>query len=177
MTSSVIVRKIENACIKKSGLGFYNHDWLTYYLRNRMSLTVYPYIRDSEGKIIDLWPGETGAGRTLAGFEALRKEFYGSDAVAQLGCRLLSSLKDGDINAESDDLIVLRQEVETVLSKLREILPRLDLKRSEQGRVISVTGASRPEWEEYLSERLQNILEAIKTAQQHPNGRGGVGIS
>jgi len=126
-----------------------------------MSLVVYPYIRDREGKPVDLWPGEAGTGRTLAGFEALRKEFYGSEEVARVGCRLLNSLKEGDIFAEKEDLDVLQQEVETVLAKLDEIVPRLDLKTPA----------------DYISERLHNIAEAIKTAKQHPSGKAGVAIS
>lgn len=120
--------------------------------------------------MVDLWPDRAGSGRTLAGFEALRAEFYGSEPVVQLGCTLLAGLRDHDVVAEGDELDALDREVALLLAKLPELVPQLTFERAARGRVLTTDGLAEPAWPEYLALRLHNIAAAIATAKLHPGG-------
>jgi hypothetical protein len=135
-----------------------------------VSLSVYPFVRSPEGKMVDLWPDGVGSGRTLAGFEALRAEFYGSEPVVQLGCTMLAGLRDHDVFAAGDELDVLDREVAMILDKLGELVSQLTFARAARGRVVMEDGIALPSWPDYLAERLRNIAAAIATARQHPGG-------
>src|SRR5688572_4684603 len=112
-----------------------------------MSLTVEPYVRDSRGCIAVQHEGGSQAHR-LAGHESSRRDLWGSDAAISLGLSLLPSLRTKDLYAEGDDLARLEKEVQTLLEHIESV--------SEQTRC----GA------DYIRERAQNILAAIKRARE-----------
>jgi hypothetical protein len=118
-----------------------------------MSLLVNAYTRDDRGEMSFLDPNDHS--QELAGFEAFRKTFYGSQTARSLGLRLLPSLVEADLYVEGNDLANLHDEA-------RLVLGNIGLFAEEAAADIEV-----------LKVRVQNILDAIERAQK---ANGGVVI-
>jgi len=110
-----------------------------------MTLMVCAY-RLANGEWIDLdIPCPSGGEPTLAGFEATRFNFYGSDKAKRLGLTILPQLARGNICAEgTDELYALRAEVQILFDSLDPS-------------------------DDYWPFRLGNILMTIETANKYGN--------
>lgn len=82
----------------------------------------------------------------LFGFEVCRKTLWGSKLVHELGCELISSLRNTDIYAFDDDLDKLSGEFLVLLEHLDEL--------------ILHTGYDK----RFIEFRVRNALEMIKIA-------------
>jgi hypothetical protein len=113
-----------------------------------MTLCVDTYIYDENGerKYLDV-----ESSKNLAGIEACRHTFYGSDFVKKLNLKRLYSLKEGDLWVEGEELIELETEINTFLLNLDNFVKRKDDKS-------------------YFEFRLQNILDAVKKAKEIGGG-------
>ena len=108
-----------------------------------MTLMVCAY-RLAKGEWIDLdVPSPLGGEPTLAGLEATRFNFYGSDKAKRLGLKILPQLATNNIYAEGmEELDALRAEVKILFDNLDSS-------------------------DDYWPFRLGNILRAIECAKQY----------
>lgn len=113
-----------------------------------MTLSVSPYIRDAEGNLE--WLEMPSGFNELAGTEATRKTFWGSDRLKSLGLNILPGLISADIFAEDTELRVLESEIDNLL--------------------INLSSICNDEEFDYWNFRLSNIKEAIRLAKENNGG-------
>jgi len=117
-----------------------------------VSLLVWAYRRDADGRMIDLDIAPVEPRNDLAGFESWRWKVYGSAPVRALGLRLIPSLATGDIYAEDDEVDVLAAEIETLLRECEALAVALDVE------------------EEGIRFRVENMREAVRLARTVEGG-------
>ena len=113
-----------------------------------MTLSVSPYIRDEEGNLE--WLEMPSGFNELVGTEVTRKTFWGSDRLKSLGLNILPSLISTDIFAEKNELGVLENEIDHLISNLSSMY---------KGEEFN-----------YWNFRLSNIKEAIGVAKEKNGG-------
>lgn len=116
--------------------------------KGQMTLSVYPYKRNDNLEIEYLTvPPEYSE---IAGLEATRWSFWGSNRVRDIGLLQLPKLTSEDIYAEGDELPQLKKEIETLQRRLADICNERE--------------------QEYWQFILSNILAAIQIAEANNGG-------
>ncbi len=118
-----------------------------------MSLMVLPYIRSQEtGKMVYIDNLVKPPFNDLFGVETWRFRVWGSRVIESLDCKILASLKKTDIYAEEKELKALEAELLRVKEELKNISPKINTDESS------------------IEFRLENAMEAVRIAKEHPNG-------
>ena len=65
----------------------------------------------------------------IFGFESTRQSLWGHDAIKNLGCELINSLKETDVFAFDEDVEVLKNEFLTILKNIDLISEQINLEK------------------------------------------------
>ncbi len=109
-----------------------------------MSLLVNVRVYDESGKYEDI---KINKGRDLAGFESSRYKLYGSVLAESLGIKLLAELKYNDLYVGNEKLGQLENELNIILERIKQFSEDSEFE------------------EEYIKERVGNILDAVQMAK------------
>jgi hypothetical protein len=90
----------------------------------------------------------------LFGVESWRKRVWGHDFVCVLGCTILFSLREGDVQVFDDEIPALKMEFDTLLEHLEQLSYEVGMD------------------EESLELRIRNALEAIRIVMPHRDQAG-----
>jgi hypothetical protein len=119
-----------------------------------MSLTVFPYRRRADGRVVRLDARPSPPRDDLAGTLASRQALWGAEVLRACGCTLLPRLAGGDLHVEGPALDHLESEANGLIREARRIAEATE---------------HRPDW---IVHRARNVLEAVRLCRAH----GGDGV-